>query len=387
VGFLFFLQETGALAFYRSSDMPWLNRGRLLKSDVTQASYKVLTSRVAQGGFGEVYRGCELDEHRDPCRDVAIKVSLKALAWHGEAYFGRLLAGQPNVVQFIDAFPLVDGVGAARLVKYVLVLEWMGGGTVEDYLRQHPEPWEEEAVVEQMIALLEVLRRLHHRSICHGDITPGNVFVQEGELVLGDLGIAKQTLEEGRPIPMDGATPDAFTPPGTAEYYWSPAEDVYQLALLGVSLLQGRVIEAADVSARMVRGVDVSPELTAWLIDALGAPRDRFRDADEALLCLRGEPVRPSAAPPSLEGQRVVLSGTLPGLARERAEAAARRAGATVQREVNGATTVVIAGVDDGKKLFDARRRIRRGQRIAIINVERFNRLLEKAKATRRRTR
>ena len=60
------------------------------------------------------------------------------------------------------------------------------------------------------------------------------------------------------------------------------------------------------------------------------------------------------------------------------------RAGATFQDRVNGAaTTVIVTGQPNprqmgeraGTKLFDAYRRTRQGQRIAIINAEQFERL------------
>ena len=48
---------------------------------------------------GRVYQGAELDDHRDACGDVEIKVSLDTLAWHGEAYFGWLLSDEAHVVR------------------------------------------------------------------------------------------------------------------------------------------------------------------------------------------------------------------------------------------------------------------------------------------------
>src|SRR2546427_8278094 len=105
--------------------MAWLKKGRTLVSNVTRSCYKVTSDKIAQGGFGEVYRGVQLDDHRDRLREVAIKVSLDPFTWHGEAYFGRLLARQPHVVRLHDAFPLMDGSGQAKQVKYVLVFDWM----------------------------------------------------------------------------------------------------------------------------------------------------------------------------------------------------------------------------------------------------------------------
>lgn len=367
-----------------NQDMPLLTRNRILKSDVTEKYYKVRSNRVAQGGFGEVYRGAVLDKNEDECEPVAIKVSLHPIAWHGEAYFGRLLTRNDSVVQLLDAFPVFDGWGNARKVKYVLVFEWMAEGTVADRLAQDDTAWDEDRVIESIRPLLEVLDLLHPRSICHGDITTRNVFIRDERLMLGDLGITRQSLAEGRRR-MHGAPPDDFAPPSVPEYFWSPSDDVYQIALLALALLRGKTVKASEVTTLMLRRLEISDWFMGWLYDALLA-KDRFRDAREALECLTFEPVRPARAPSSLRDQRIVITGSLPSMRRDRAEARARRARAAVQKDVNGATTLLVTGEplggaspsNGGRKLFDAYRRLRRGQRIAIIDGRRFELLLER---------
>jgi serine/threonine protein kinase len=366
--------------------MPLLTKGRLLVSDVTQQCYRVATARFARGGFGEVYRAVELDEHRDPCGEVALKVSLDARSWHGEAYFGRLLRGVPNVVQLFDAFPLFDGRGPSRQVKYVLVFEWMEDGTVDDLLGASVSAWTEDAVVEQTAALLRALALLHRRGICHGDVTPRNVFVRNGCLDLGDLGIAKQSLTDG-PVPMEGAAPRVFIPLDAYPFYWSPSGDVYQVGLLALGLLAGEVVTSYEVSGKLLKRVRASDATKGWIRDALAKEDWRFEDATEALSVLLGAPVRPRRAPRTLRGQRVVFTGKLP-IVRAEAQVHARAAGAVVQGKVNGATTLVVAGQPNplqigqrfGTKLFDAHRRIRRGQQIAIIDASHFARLVDRSR-------
>ena len=286
-----------------------------------------------------------------------------------------------------DAFPLVDGVGPARRVKYILVFPWMGGGTVDDYLQDDsPKPWTEKAVAHQVVALLDVLALLHRRGICHGDITPRNVFVQDGRLLLGDLGIAKQGLEKG-PIRMIGATPEAYAPPDVEWLCWSPSEDVYQLGLIALSLLSGQEVTTYDVCGRLLRALHASDLMKGWLHDAVAERGERFEHASEAIEALLGRPVKSARAPSTLRGQRVVFTGKLPIL-RAQAKAQARAAGAEIQDYVNGATTLIVAGQPSptqigqkrGTKLFDAHKRIRRGQRIAIINGKRFMQLVAKGR-------
>ncbi|MGH9005158.1 MAG: protein kinase domain-containing protein, partial [Acidimicrobiia bacterium] len=279
-----------------------------------------------------------------------------------------------------DAFPVVDGSGAGRVVKYLLVFDWLEEGTVDDALVQFDD-WPEDEVVAQVGHLLRVLQLLHRAGICHGDITPRNVFIRNGQLLLGDLGIAKQSLHAGL-IPMSGAAPDAFVPPDRPEYLWSPSDDVYQVGLLALSLLAGQVATTWDMSGKTLKHLGVSDAVKGWIRDACGPAEDRFRDAHEALGFLTGEPIRPARAPRSLKGQCVVFTGIL-DLRRDDARALARAAGASVQGKVNGATTLIVAGEPNplqigqqhGTKLFDAHRRIRRGQPIAIIDGKRFSKL------------
>lgn len=103
----------------------------------------------------------------------------------GEAYFGRLLEGRARVVALFDAFQMASGAGATRLTKYVLVFEWMEAGTVSDFLKSGMGPVPGEAVAHQTGEILELLDLLHRRGICHGDITPRNVFLRGGETRLG----------------------------------------------------------------------------------------------------------------------------------------------------------------------------------------------------------
>jgi serine/threonine protein kinase len=362
--------------------MAWLKKGRVVVSDVTDTCYKVVTNCVAQGGFGEVYRAAELDDHRDALRDVALKVGVDQHVWHGEAYFGHLLEDQPHVVRLRDAFPLIDGGGRARQTKYVLVFDWMEDGTVQDLLDGAARPWTEAAVLRQIGKVLNVLALLHRRGICHGDITPRNVFVDGKRLLLGDLGIARQSLTDG-PVTKIGASPAIFVPKDVHPLHWSPADDVYQLGLIALSLLAGEVVTTDQVCGRALKSLQVKDSTKGWIRDALKKRRDRFRDGGEALGALRGAEVSPARSPRTLRGQRIVFTGTLP-IKRDVARRRAVRAGAVVQDKVNGQTTLVVAGQPNplmigqrkGTKLFDAHRQIQRGQRIAIINGKRFQSLL-----------
>jgi NAD-dependent DNA ligase len=163
---------------------------------------------------------------------------------------------------------------------------------------------------------------------------------------------------------------------------------VYQVGLIALSLLSGEVMTSHKVCGRALKSLRASDAMKGWIRDALQDRHDRFRDSEEALNFLVGKPVKLASSPRTLLGQRVVFTGTLT-IKRDVAKDQARRAGATVQDEVNGQTTLMVAGQPNplmigqrrGTKLFDAHRLIRRGQRIAIIDGKRFQKLLASSHA------
>lgn len=74
----------------------------------------------------------------------------------------------------------------------------MEDATVWDFLQAGKGPVLVGAVAHQTGEILEVLRLLHRRGICHGKHDPAERRrVRDGELVLGELGIAKQALVDG----------------------------------------------------------------------------------------------------------------------------------------------------------------------------------------------
>ena len=115
------------------------------------------------------------------------------------------------------------------------------------------------------------------------------------------------------------------------------------------------LIEAARSHPERVEEVaDVGPVVAAHLHAFFIAPAHR-----ELIDALRAsgvtwEPLAVSAAALPLEGQTFVLTGTLPSMTRQEAQAALSALGAKVAASVSRKTRYVIAGADPGSKLEKA---------------------------------
>jgi serine/threonine protein kinase len=364
-----------------------LRRRQQLTSDVSGHTYRLTSGLLAKGGFGEVYKAEQLDGER---AKVCIKATTDAVIWHGEAYFGRLLVGQRSVVRLLDAFPLVIGRGLRRHVRYLLVFEWMAGGTVDDQLQGPRQHWPEERVAQQIQRVLKVLALLHQRGICHGDITPRNVFIRRLGLVLGDLGLVSQSLQE-RGVTLPGHAPATYVPPWPelrytlTGFHWTPSADVYQVALIALTLLSGSPVEAYEMRGKLLRAAPVSDDIKAWLFTAFGLGGSRYLNAGEALRYFRNAAPRKMRPPRSLREAKVVFTGSFKNMTQPEAARLARRGGASVQDEVNNQTTLLVRGLirqgigsKAGGKLIDARHRILDGQRIAILDESQFEAVLHR---------
>src|ERR1051325_155007 len=113
--------------------MALLRLGQTVESYVTGRRY-VVTERLGQGGFAEVFRAHRIDAlGRRRSDDVCVKVTLDERSWHREAYFGELLASNPRVIAVHDTFPKPVGSGPTRRMLYCLVMELAESGSLATY--------------------------------------------------------------------------------------------------------------------------------------------------------------------------------------------------------------------------------------------------------------
>ena len=209
--------------------------------NTTIAHYKV-TSKLGQGGMGEVYRAT--DTKLD--REVAIKVLPEEFAKHPErlARFEReakALAklNHPNIGS-IYGFDQHEGL-------WFLVLELIEGEDLSERLKKGPLPVEEALKVFQQIA--GALEAAHEKGIIHRDLKPGNIKVDsQGRVKVLDFGLAKARLSSGESVDSNASTADSMAPTITNEF-----------------TMPGKVMgTAAYMSPEQSRGQEVDKRTDVW---------------------------------------------------------------------------------------------------------------------------
>jgi eukaryotic-like serine/threonine-protein kinase len=211
-----------------------------------------LDTLLGRGGMSEVWCATDLELGR--------RVALKLLApnednerFEREARAFAALA-HPNVTQLYD-YGESDG-------RPFMVLEYLGGGSLEELLRTHGvlEDGETRRISTELAA---GLAHAHARGVVHRDLKPSNVlFDDEGRAKLADFGIARMAAGEG-------TLTEAGTVLGTAAYISpeqasglpaTPASDVYSFGVLLYRMLTGRLpFESDDPLTLVVQHRDEQP--------------------------------------------------------------------------------------------------------------------------------
>ncbi|WP_104525027.1 protein kinase domain-containing protein [Blastococcus atacamensis] len=307
-----------------------------------------LTSLIAGGGMGQVWRGHDtlLD------RPVAVKVLRDQYAgdpafltrFRAEAQHAALLT-HPHIAAVFDYGEIPASAGT--LSSAYLVMELVDGESLADVLaREHR--LDAARTVDVLRQVADGLAAAHAAGIVHRDIKPANILVTpQGTVKITDFGIARSASSAavtgtGQVI----GTAHYFSPEQAAGGQATPASDVYALGAVAYECLAGRRPFEADnpvqiavmhirdepaplpasvpagVRALVERAMAKDPAARhpdgAALRDAAarlvaGLPTSPSRQAATAVLPFPGPGTRPMAGAGAPEGRR--RRWLIPGLA------------------------------------------------------------------------
>lgn len=251
---------------------------------------------IGGGGHGDVYRATE----RDFDRQVAVKVLRSHLRGASADRFDRemravgALSGHRGVITVHRRGRLDDG-------RPWAVMEYAPLGSLADLVATDgvvPVP----RAAELCAQAADALAHAHGRGIIHRDVKPGNLLLAaDGNVRVADFGIAlfgelARLTPTGQVLGTVGYIDPAVL---VGDAPWSPASDVYSLAVTFLRLVGLEPRPVADLAALPS---DLRPPVAAAL-DRLAARRPDMRSFAAAL---RRGVASPSAVPRS--GTAVVRS-------------------------------------------------------------------------------
>ena len=202
----------------------------------------------------------------------------------------------PNIVKIIDS-----GLFGDEQRPYI-VMEYVEGKTLRDYIEQSDEALEVEAVMIIASKIAAALEEIHDEGFCHRDIKPDNIIIsKDDEVKLMDFGLASLpdstlTLQDnllGSPAYM---SPEAYTNADS-----DPRSDLFSLGVLMYECLTKRLpwkssnlamLAYESQHLKIIRPAKRNKDIP-FLVDELVMkllsqdPDDRYQSAEDTIEALR----------------------------------------------------------------------------------------------------
>ncbi|NLO89307.1 MAG: serine/threonine protein kinase [Clostridia bacterium] len=251
-----------------------------------------IKEELGGGGMAVVYKGEDLLLGRT----VAVKVLREQFArdktfverFRREAQAGARLS-HPHIVSIFD-------VGMDQGYHF-LVMEFVEGRTLKEYLEEKNGILEEEEAVRIGIQLCEALEHAHENGLIHRDIKPHNILITNGgKIKVADFGIARACSAETVTFAGTMVGSVHYVSPEQAKGYPTDSRtDIYSASVVLYELVTGTLPFTADsmisVALKHINEIpkplreinpSVSPELENIILKGLRKnPEDRFASARE----------------------------------------------------------------------------------------------------------
>lgn len=237
---------------------------------------------IDRGGRSFVFQGFQPKMNRY----VAVKVLSPAMSDDAAVVEqfkqqGELLAQMTHR----NILPVYDSGQEGRVVYRVS--RFVETGTVRDHLSKFYDPSQAQKII---YYIADALDYIHGRGYIHGNLKPGNIFLDEQyQPLLTDFGFAQRL----------GTTPSVYnSPEQTKGDAVDRRTDIYTLGILLYEMLVGKPPEPGVVASPRATRPDLPAEVDTVVFKAMAQnPDDRFQSASEFSRALQ-RALRPQTPPP-----------------------------------------------------------------------------------------
>jgi len=206
---------------------------------------------VHRGGFGEVYYALS-----DAGKEVALKLLQQNLEIELRGVRQCLNLKHPNLVTIFDI--RTDGDG-----DHWIVMEYVHGKSLDRVIAEHNGPMPLEDVEQWLAGMTEGLAFLHDRGIVHRDLKPANVFLENGVVKVGDVGLSKFIRQSKRSAQTESVGTVYYMAPEVARGRYGHEVDVYSLGIVLYEMLTGRVpFDGESTAEILMKHLSDKPDLS-----------------------------------------------------------------------------------------------------------------------------
>ncbi len=206
---------------------------------------------IQRGGFGEVYYALS-----DGGKEVALKLLQSNADVELRGIAQCLNLKHSNLLSIFDVKESAAG-------EQFVIMEYVAGRTLGEVIAEKPNGIDHKHVEEMLNQIAAGADYLHERGIVHRDLKPANIYLENGVIKIGDVGLAKFISESRRSAQTQSVGTVYYMAPEIAHGRYGKEVDVYAIGVMLYELLTGNVpFDGESTGEILMKQLSADPDLS-----------------------------------------------------------------------------------------------------------------------------